>query len=235
MKRLIVANWKVNPQTEAEAVKLAKVSDEKNVVVCPPFPFLEEVGKVLKKAELGAQDVPVSPLMLKNLGVKYAILGHSDRRIKLGETDEMVNKKVRAALAVGFKVILCVGENLAVRKMGIASAKKFIKTQLQRDLKFPTHYSLPTTNLIIAYEPVWAISANKNAKSDTPADAAEMIKFIKKSLVISQKLSVKVLYGGSVSSKTISGFLKYKEIDGFLVGGASLRSREFSKIISKVE
>ncbi len=236
MGKLIVANWKMAPGTEKEALKLAKASDGKNVVVCPPFVFLEAVGKNLKKAALGAQDIPVSPLMLKNLGVKYAILGHSDRRIKMGETDEMINKKVRAALAVGLKVILCVGENLVVRKKGIAAAKNFIKKQLQKDLKNLTNSKkLITNNLIVAYEPVWAISTNKNAKNDTLADAAEMISFIKQFSISNFQFSVKVLYGGSVDGKNIGGFLKYKEIDGFLVGGASLRSREFSKIISKVE
>ncbi len=268
MSKLLVANWKMNPLTEGGAIKLAKASDKKGVVVCPPFVFLEAVGKVLKRAELGAQDVfwdkgaftpleisrskrlspsrqkresgfltgftgEVSVKELKTLGVKYVILGHSERRIKMGETDEMVNKKVRAALAAGIKPILCVGENLAVRKKGIAAAKKFVKNQLQKDLKnlgLRAYALMP--RLIIAYEPVWAISTNKNAKSDTPEDAAEMIKFIKQ--VLAPKayvLAPKVLYGGSVSAKTIGGFLKQKEIDGFLVGGASLRPQEFGRII----
>jgi len=273
MSKLLVANWKMNPLTEGGAIKLAKASDKKGVVVCPPFVFLEAVGKVLKRAELGAQDVfwdkgaftpleisrskrlspsrqkresgfltgftgEVSVKELKTLGVKYVILGHSERRIKMGETDEMVNKKVIAALKAGLKVILCVGEPTRGKMRNERGqtrkfAKQFVKNQLQKDLKSlgPKAYAL-MPRLIIAYEPVWAISTNKNAKNDTPEDAAEMIKFIKQ--VLAPKayvLAPKVLYGGSVSAKTIGGFLKQKEIDGFLVGGASLRPQEFGRII----
>lgn len=248
MKKIVIANWKMNPETEAEAVKLAKAEDFKGVVITPPFVFLENIGEILKKAELGAQDVfigsknkkaytgEVSPEMLKSLGVKYVIVGHSERRKNFKETDGIINKKVLAALKVGLKVILCVGEGKAQRAKGKEAAKRFVASQLKKDLRFPTNYKLFTTHLIVAYEPVWAISSNRNSKSDTPQDALEIIKFIKSILNSQFKIhNSKVLYGGSVSTKTIGGFLKYKEIDGFLVGGASLKVGEFRRIIKAVK
>lgn len=110
MKKLIIGNWKSNPKTLAQAIKLAKASDKRGAVIAPPFVFLEEVGKVLKKAALGAQDLKIPPEELKRLGVKYVIIGHSERRA-LGETDTVINKKVKTALALSLKVILCVGRN----------------------------------------------------------------------------------------------------------------------------
>lgn len=230
MSKLVVANWKANPQTGVETVKLAKASDKKNVVICPPFLFLEAVKKNLKKAMLGAQDVfwkegaftgEVSVKELKSLGVKYVIVGHSEQRRNFKETDAIINKKVKLVIGAGLKAILCVGEELPVRKKGITAAKKFVKSQLQKDLKNVKKIN----NLIVAYEPVWAISIVKNSKADTPEDAAKMIRFIKKTVWS------RVLYGGSVSVKNIRGFLKYKEIDGFLIGGASLKAKDFQKMI----
>src|SRR3989344_8072884 len=119
MNKLLIANWKMNPETLREAVRLARAEDLSGVVVAPPFVYLESAGKALRNAHLGAQDVSlsepravtgeISPVMLKNLGVKFVIVGHSERRA-LGETDEMINKKVIAALKAGLKVVLCVGE-----------------------------------------------------------------------------------------------------------------------------
>ncbi|MEK7549138.1 MAG: triose-phosphate isomerase [Patescibacteria group bacterium] len=238
-KKLIVFNWKSNPQSAAAAIKLAraveKVVPAKNapeVVVAPPFTFLEDVEKIVKKAKLGAQDLSweeggaftgeVSARELKNLSVRYVIAGHSERRKYLGETDEMINKKVLAALKAGLKVILCVGEDLSIRRRGKKAVEKFIKTQLEKDLKNIKNLKFKIGNLLIAYEPIWAIGTGH---SDTPKDAVEIIKFIKRFL------SVKCLYGGSVSGKNIKNFVEYKEIDGFLVGHASLKSKEVEKIV----
>ncbi len=238
MSKLIIANWKMNPEKESAALRLARAGDFRNVVIAPPFVFLEEVGKVLKEAELGAQDFHAAPKnkkaftgevsakMLKNLGVKYVIIGHSERRA-LGETDALINKKVSAALRVGLKVILCVGENLSVRRGGIAAAKKFVKSQLKKDLKFPKNYRLQAKNLIVAYEPIWAIGTGRN---DSPEDAGEIVEFIKKLVSGNWNLGVKTLYGGSVDGKNISEFLEQKTIDGFLVGGASLKAGEFGQM-----
>jgi len=227
MKKLLFANWKMNPITESEAVKLARASDVKNAVLIPPFPFLKAVKSVLKNASLGAQDVfyeekgaftgEISPQMLKKLGVKYVVVGHSERR-RLGETDEVIAKKVKAGISAGLKVILCVGEPLSVYKKGKKATEEFIKKQLKfiKDKK----------NLIIAYEPIWAVGTGKNAN---PEDAARVARFIK------NIVSVPVLYGGSTNSKNTEIFLKKKEIAGLLIGGASIDAREFQKMIKIAE
>ncbi|MGC9610884.1 MAG: triose-phosphate isomerase [Minisyncoccia bacterium] len=238
MSKLVVANWKMNPASLREAVKLAKACDKKGTVIAPPFVFLEEVGRTLKKAALGAQNVSyesagahtgdISVRQLKSLGVKYAIIGHSERRAS-GETDAVINKKIKAALAGGLKVILCVGEKWSIRKKGIAAAKKFAASQFKRDLEGIISSNLKAPDLIIAYEPVWAISTGKN---DNPENASEMAIFIKKQITLIHKSKgIKVLYGGSVNAKNARSFLKAKNIDGLLVGGASLSSKEFGKII----
>ncbi|MEK7651324.1 MAG: triose-phosphate isomerase [Patescibacteria group bacterium] len=224
MKKIIIANWKLNPKTLAQAIKLAKASDKKGAVVAPPFVFIEEIGKILKKAALGAQDLKIPPEELKRLGVKYIIIGHSDRRA-LGETDAVINKKVKTALMHGFKAILCVGEKWSVRKKGIAAAKKFVASQLRKDLENSIRQPADKNqNLIIAYEPIWAIGTGRN---DTPADASEMAQFIKNILIQNSK----ILYGGSVDAKNAKSFLEAEAINGLLVGGASLNSRDFNKII----
>ncbi|HUX35858.1 MAG TPA: triose-phosphate isomerase [Candidatus Paceibacterota bacterium] len=262
MRKLIVANWKMNPVSLKEALRLfertqiyadkARINAE--VVICPPFPYIAPIAeRKSQKVKLGAQDDfwenqgaytgEVSPLMLKNSGVKYVIVGHSERR-RLGETDEMINKKLKAALEARLKPILCVGEpkrkvssiKYQVSRKGdkLKEAKNFVKAQLKRDLAgiLPTTYHLLSTHLTIAYEPVWAISTNKNAKPDKPEDSLEMIMFIKefchKQFAISH---LPVLYGGSITSKNAKSFLQYKDIDGALVGGASLKPEEFGKII----
>lgn len=220
-----------------------------DVVVCPPFTHIERVGKLLGKTriKLGAQDVfwkshgaytgEVSPFQLKALGVRYVIVGHSERRA-LGETDKVVNKKVKAALSAGLKVILCVGESLTVRKRGFANAKNFVKKQLTKDLKGIGNClatrdpvkkeKLKIENLLIAYEPLWAIGTGRAA---APADATVMARFIKELLVVSRKSLVRVLYGGSVNAGNVGAFLAEPDINGALVGGASLKPREFKKMI----
>lgn len=253
MKKIIIANWKLNPSTVREAERLAKgivaaipESGKVEIVIAPPFVFLESVAKVLRpkpstlNPNLGAQDVfwkdggaytgEVSSPQLKSLGVKYVIVGHSERRA-LGETDEIVNKKVKAALTAGLKVILCVGEPPAVRRRGPAAAKRFVRQQLSKNLYGIKSKLLDTNQLIVTYEPIWAISSVSGGKSDTPEDALKMIQFIKRALKIRNKLEVRVLYGGSVDAKNAKGFLRHNEIGGALVGGASLKAEEFVKIV----
>lgn len=242
MLKLLVANWKSNPHNVASAIKLAKSIDKKGVVIAPPYPFLEQAGKAVKYAELGAQDVfwedigpytgEVSWHQLKHLKVKYVIIGHSERRRNLVETDELINKKVKAAVKAGINVILCVGEPLNIRNRGKEAAKRFIKNQLTKDLK---GVSKTNNKLIVAYEPVWAISTEKGSKPDTPEDAVEMIKFIKELLNTLYSIpNVKVLYGGSVTAKNARSFLERKEINGALVGGISLLPLEFRKVINAI-
>jgi len=155
------------------------------------------------------------------------IIGHSERRGYLNETDEMINGKVKMALSAGIKVILCVGENKEIRNKGVSAAKKFIKTQLNKDLKgIPRRVA---NGIMVAYEPIWAIGTGK---SDTPDKAEEVTSYIKS--VLAKEHRVKrpvVLYGGSVNEKNVSSFLKKMDIDGALVGGASLKPKSFKKII----
>ncbi|MEK7188101.1 MAG: triose-phosphate isomerase [Patescibacteria group bacterium] len=236
MQKLIIGNWKMNPGSLVEVKKLVqsldkvKVGKNVSVAICPPFVYLP----LLKtKFTLGAQDAfgeekgaytgEISPSMLKNLGVEYVILGHSERRIHIGETDELIAKKIKGAMVAGLKVILCVGEPLAMRKKGMAASKKYVEGQLKKDLSLlkPKDRS----KVIVAYEPIWAISTMPGAKPDSPEGAAEMIVSIKKIT------KGKVIYGGSVNGANARGFLERKEIDGALPGGASLKPEEFRKII----
>lgn len=251
MRKLIVANWKENPETEAEALKLfeatAKIPRKNvDVAVCPPFVYLEKIADGLrhlkgkKRLALGAQDIfwertgaytgEIGPTMLKSLGGTYVIIGHSERRKFLNETDEMVNQKVIAALKAGLKVILCVGEPLAVRKQGFLHAKRYVKAQLAKDLqKVESRKSKVESRLAIAYEPIWAIGTGKNCP---PADAKAMAEFIKAAVLSAFRFPLSaILYGGSVHGKNARDYLKYKEIDGLLVGGASLDAKEFGKIV----
>ncbi len=247
MPKLIAANWKENPRTEAQAAKLyrATVAAARKIkgetVICPPFIFLEKIAALHRRSKnrrvvIGAQDVfwkergpftsEVGPRMLKRLGVKYAIIGHSERRKWLHETDAMINKKVKLALADGLRVILCVGEPLAIRKKGINAAKKFVEGQLKKDLAGVTLTGAKKKNLIVAYEPIWAIGTGRN---DTPDDALHMAR------VIRRRTHTRVLYGGSVNGKNIGDYVQYKEIDGALVGGASTKPNEFKKILWKAQ
>ncbi len=239
MNKLVVANWKSNPLNEKEAVALAKASDFENVVICPPYPFLKSIGESINKASLGAQDVfwgnlgaytgEVSWRQLLELGVKYVIIGHSERRIYLKETDELINNKLIAALEAGLKVILCVGEPREIRDKGMSAAKNYIEQQLDKDLiGFNELTSHRANELIIAYEPIWAIGTGVPEKLE---DTIEMVTFIKKLLVMRYKLSVKVLYGGSVNSVNAKEILGAEIIDGALVGGASLKPEEFRRIV----
>lgn len=256
-KKLIIANWKMNIPDLGKWRNLS-IPSGVEVVICPPFPFLERVRSQASGVKTGAQDVfwenpsarrrsggaytgEVSPAMLKNLGVEYVIIGHSERRQYLNETDEMINKKVLAALKAGLKVILCVGEPLGTRRKGLTASKKFAKNQLLEDLKglnkkiLHSKFYILNSRLIIAYEPVWAISTSGSGKICRPQDALEMIKYIKG--ILHSKFSIlnsRVLYGGSVDSKNIADFIKYEDVDGALVGAASLKAEEFKKIIGVV-
>lgn len=228
--------------TAREAVRLARAEDAENVIVAAPFPFLEAVRAALHKSTLGAQDVfyeakgaytgQVAPPMLRSLGVRYVIIGHSERRYPPageGETDAVVRKKIEAVFAEKLAPILCVGEPWNVRKKGLAAAKRFVLRQLRTALRGIE--KLKIEGLIIAYEPVWAISTGK---ADEPAETAEMARFIKKSLKTKnyKPKTIRVLYGGSVTSRNAEAFLEEKDVDGVLVGRASLKAASFGKIIT---
>ncbi len=249
VKRIIVANWKMNPSSVKEAGKLFSdvvkaIPSLKNteVVICPPFLYLEQLRKISRKIILGAQDVSseecgaftgdVSAEMLFNMGAKYVITGHSERRAR-GEGNSDVNKKIKSALSVGLVPILCVGESARDESHGYFN---LVKTQLEECLNGIQKASI--SNIIIAYEPVWAISSTVNRQDAIPADCREMVIFIRK--IISDKIGVqtkmpKILYGGSVNDKDVEGFLKDGGVDGVLVGRASLDAEKFSNIIKVCE
>ena len=257
LKKYIVANWKMQPESLAQAEQIldfindyleSRNEKELSLIICPPFVFLEEVGKILKtshlehEALLGAQDIfwedsgadtgEISGPMLNKLGVRYVIIGHSERRWKLDESGEVVNKKLKAALRNEIIPIVCLGE-----KVRDESFKEFLKQQVKS-----TFVGLSPDEIgkcLIAYEPIWAISSNLDAHPDTPESALESIKIIADSLIENWKLKIenlpKVLYGGSVTSKNVAEFIEQEEIGGVLVGGASVNKEEFIKILSFVK
>ena len=239
----------MNPVTLKEAVLLAQKIERDatrtrnvEIVIAPPFPFLLPVGRVLKKAKLGAQNMfwedlgaftgEVSWSELKSLGADYCIIGHSERRINLGETDEMVNKKVKAALEHGIYPILCVGERERVGN----EIPSVVGEQLKSALKGAKKSLIK--NLIVAYEPVWAISTQAHARPDTPDNAFRAALFIRKIVasLFDRKTGekVKIIYGGSVNSGNIAPFITEGRMQGALVGGASLDPQEFAKVIGAV-
>jgi triosephosphate isomerase len=238
----VAGNWKMyTTTTEAEKLVLEmldKLDRIKGVekVLCPPFVSLVALSMMLQNSSLmlGAQNMyfetegaytgEISPIMLSEL-CEFVILGHSERRWYFGETDEIVNKKVKAALANKLQPILCVGERLAEKEAD--KTEDVINRQVTAALK-----SLePVSNLVIAYEPVWAIGTGKAASGE---QAAATIQFIRDVLAklwnrsIAQDL--RILYGGSVTSANIAEFISHPEIDGALVGGASLKTEEFVSI-----
>jgi triosephosphate isomerase len=246
MPKFLIANWKMNPQTLESAYEiLDTILKEKNyskkieLIICPPFLWLNQLIKKYKQINFGAQNASfelegpftgeISVLMLKNIKVKYVILGHSERREKLLETDEIINKKMTTVLEKDLIPILCIGENYGIRKKGIEFAKKFISQQLKKDLSGLSRFR--NKKIIIAYEPIWAISTNSLGLPDNPKNANEIAEFIKKELKKMEFNNISVLYGGSVNSKNVLRFLKEKNIDGALVGGASIKKDEFVKMI----
>jgi triosephosphate isomerase len=208
-------------------------------VICPPFVFLANVKCQKSSVKIGSQDVfyekkgaytgEISPAMLKDLGVKYVIVGHSERRA-LGETDEIINKKAKTALEEGFKVILCVGEK--ERDLD-GEYLNFLRAQINDGLKGISKKFL--ANVIIAYEPIWAISSGTGAKADNPESAMQTAIFIRRELlpIIGNQAArnTPVLYGGSVNPENAGGFLGKAGMSGLLVGEKSLSPEEFSEIL----
>ena len=249
-KIIIVGNWKMNPLILKEAEKLffgvaRGISGIKKteVVICPPFLYLDKLKKISqKKISLGAQDAfaenvgaftgEVSGEMLYNIGARYVILGHSERRA-LGEDNSDINKKIKSALMAGLRPILCVGENIRDENHSYFS---LVKTQLEECLLGVSKNSI--SKIIIAYEPIWAISSTLDRKDATPDDSREMAIFIRK--ILSDKFGpeashVRIIYGGSANEKDAEDFLKNGGVDGLLPGRASLDAKKFVEIVKICE
>lgn len=242
-KRLIAANWKMY-KTIAEAERfmeeflpLIAGQTEAEAVICPPFTCLPAVRQAVRSSQvqLGAQDVfwenqgaytgEISPAMLLDLDCRYVIIGHSERRHILGETEANINRKLKAATRAGLIPIFCVGETLDQREKELA--REIVSQQLAKGLR-----DLRPDPLAVAYEPVWAIGTGVNA---TPEDAQEMIGYIRECLARmcdeDWAGKVRILYGGSVKPGNIASFLEQPDIDGALVGGASLVASDFASIV----
>lgn len=246
-KLLIAGNWKMN-KTVAEALDLVRslhvevgTVKEVDIVVCPPFTALSEVSKVIldsKSIRLGAQDMSqhnfgaytgdICAGMLKEFSVRYVILGHSERRQYAKETDALINAKARAALAASLKPIVCVGETLTEREGNVT--EKVVDTQVTGCLAGLTKEQMD--EVVIAYEPVWAIGTGKTATSQ---QAQDVHAFIRKRVAAlfddTVAKRVRILYGGSVKPANTRELMGQPDVDGALVGGAALEARSFSDIV----
>ena len=250
--KIIIGNWKMNPDTLKDATTLfSSVSKglsfikKTKIVICPPFVYLEKLKSAnwrTKKIVLGGQNAAsqergaftgeVSGEMLYNLGVKYVILGHSERRA-LGESSNEINKKIKTSLMAGLQPILCVGESMRDENHGYFN---LVKQELGECLSGISKNSI--SKIIIAYEPIWAISSTPLRKDATSLDCREMVIFIRK--ILSDKFgpqaqNVRIIYGGSVSGEDAQNFLKDGSVDGLLIGRDSLDAKKFIEIVKICE
>lgn len=245
-KPIIAGNWKMH-NTMAEGKELVealaplvKDAADVEVVVCPTFTALSAVKEAARgtNIKVGAQNVhweakgaftgEISAQMLQEIGVDYVIIGHSERRQYFGETDETVNRRVKAALAAKLTPIVCCGESLETREAGTTNA--FVGAQIKADLADLSAQEV--AGLVIAYEPIWAIGTGKTA---TSAQANEVCRFIRETVAslfgAAAAESVRIQYGGSVKPSTIAELMAQSDVDGALVGGAALKAEDFSQIV----
>jgi triosephosphate isomerase (TIM) len=248
-KPIIAGNWKMN-KTHIEAIRFVEelrnrldpgIYEKRQVVVCPPFTALRSVQTVIDaddlEIELGAQDVhweasgaytgEVSPEMLTALRVSYVIIGHSERREYFAETDEMVNNKLKAAFAHGLTPIMCIGETLREREEGFTNAK--VGSQILEGLKGLSPEQVAA--MVIAYEPIWAIGTGKTATKEDAQETIQQIRDYIREAFEGAADDVRIQYGGSVNAGNIDEIMAQPDIDGALVGGASLDSTEFARIV----
>jgi triosephosphate isomerase len=244
-KPLMAGNWKMNKTVE-EAVSMVKALKEAvagitdvEILVCPTFTSLYAVNNEIKGSNinLGSQNLfweakgaftgEISPSMVKDSGCSYAIIGHSERRQYFGETDETVNKRTKAAFANGLIPVVCVGETLEEREKDITF--KVIETQIRGGMaNLPAEES---ETVVIAYEPVWAIGTGKTATPDQAQEVHAFIRKLYKEIYKDAADKVRILYGGSVNPKNVSELMKQPDIDGGLVGGASLEADSFAQLV----
>ena len=253
MKTLIIANWKCNPLTLKSAEDLfrslrkgLRKNRKAEVIICPPFVYIAKLSELLSKwnkarIKLGAQNCfwedmgsytgATSPIMLKNLSCKHIIVGHSERRKFLNETNQMINKKIQIILLSGLIPILCIGERKQDKENNRISV--VLKSQIENALKKISKKDI--AKVIFAYEPRWAIGTGKPCSPDEACVARLIIQKI-----IAQKYSqqiakkIQILYGGSVNGDNVESFVKDARFQGVLVGGASLNPAEFAKIIKEI-
>jgi len=243
---LIAGNWKMYKTTN-EAVELASGLVREvgkfvhaDIVICPTFTVLNDVYKAVENSvvSLGAQDVywesegaftgEISPIMVKDTGCEYVIVGHSERRKYFSETDESVNKKAKAVLGIGLTPIICIGETLEEREQD--KTMEVIKTQLEGSLA--SFAALDVLNSVIAYEPVWAIGTGKTASGDQAEEVHAFIRrWLTEKYTEDTSSKIRILYGGSVKPQNIRELMQKDNIDGALVGGASLKADSFSAIV----
>lgn len=247
MKPLLILNWKCNPRDTASAATLAEAteiiaSENRNVqvVIAPPFPFFDVICPMLECAKLGSQDVfwkgvgaytgEVSAAQLKTFGVRYVIVGHSERRTLCHEDDAMIAQKVSAALSAGLRVVLCVGEKQRTGKT-LFGAKNFVCDQFKLATKEMARGDKNIQNLIVAYEPVWAIGSGQ---ADSPEEAGEIATELRNAMRRKGIKNPTVLYGGSVNAQNCAAFLSQESIGGALIGGVSLKPLEFRKLVQSL-
>lgn len=245
---IIAGNWKMH-KTVGEAREFAyairnhKVESAVEMVVCAPFTALPALAEELKGSEVkvGAQNMhyeasgaytgEISPGMLTDLGIHYVIIGHSERREYFAETNEAVNRKAKAAFANGLVPIVCVGENLAQYESG--ETKAHIRNQVIRAVEGLS--SEQTKQLVIAYEPIWAIGTGKSSSADDAQDVIGFIRSTVEDAFDSQvAVQVRILYGGSVKPENIASYMEQPDIDGALVGGASLAADSYLQLVQGV-
>ena len=240
---VIAANWKMNKKIdEAQAfldafIPLVRNKRDVEIVIAPPYTALFTLANLLRitNIRLAAQNIfyeekgaytgEISPVMLTDVGCSHVIIGHSERRIYFGETNEIVNRKIRAARKNGLQVIFCIGESLAEREAGMTL--DVLKRQVTEGLK-----EISPEALVIAYEPVWAIGTGKTA---TPVQAQDAHEYIRKTL--SDRYGetageLRILYGGSVTPENVDILMACPDVDGALVGGASLKADSFARIVN---
>lgn len=244
-KAIIAGNWKMNKTPDEAAALIEELKPlvanaRAEVVVCPPFVCLETAARVLQGSNirLGAQNVhfeksgaftgEVTTGMLKALGVEYVIIGHSERRQYFAETDETVNKKVKASLEAGLTPIICVGETLEQRERGVTAEVVCMQTKLALQGLSAEQVS----GLVIAYEPIWAIGTGKTATSQDANDTIKCIRSAVADVFGSASEKIRIQYGGSMNPKNASELMAMSDIDGGLIGGASLRAEDFSKVVN---
>ncbi len=244
-KKLVAGNWKMNMSlADAEAfIKQVVPSLESEAMIFAPFTLLPSLVELSKNSKLsiGAQNMyfeekgaytgEISPEMLLDIGVKHVVLGHSERRTIFGETDQMINQKLHAALKHGIKPILCVGESLETRERG--DAENYVKHQLEEDLN--GFDKVAAESIIIAYEPIWAIGTGKTASSSDASGMATFIRGVLKEMYGDVSEKIRILYGGSVKPANIAELLSSDQVDGALVGGASLNPDFFTSMVYQAE